>query len=40
MEKIESFKINLNDKYIEKDVYIAYSDINYDVMFGCDLLGG
>ena len=38
--KIESFKINLNDKYIEKDVYIAYSDINYDVMFGCDLLGG
>lgn len=38
--KIESFKINLNNKYIEKDVYIAYSDINYDVMFGYELLGG
>lgn len=37
---VDSFMIKINNKYIKKDVYIAYSDIAYDVMFGSDLLGG
>ena len=36
--KIDSFKIKVNNKFIEKDVYIAYSNISYDVMFGSALL--
>ena len=36
--KIDSFKIKVNNKFIKKDVYIAYSNISYDVMFGSALL--
>lgn len=38
--KVESFQIKINNTYYKKDVFIAYSDINYDVMFGYILLGG
>lgn len=38
--KLNSFKICVNNKYIKKDVYISYSDISYDCLFGCDLIGG
>lgn len=38
--EVESFKIKINNKYIKKDVYIAYGDIAFNVMFGSSLLGG
>lgn len=38
--EVESFKIKINNKYIKKDVYIAYGDIAFSVMFGSNLLGG
>ena len=38
--EVDSFKIKINNKYIEKDVYIAYGDIAFNVMFGSNLLGG
>ena len=28
------------NKYVKKDVYIAYGDIAFNVMFGTNLLGG
>lgn len=38
--KIDCLRIKINEKYIKKDVYISYSDISWDVLFGSDLLGG
>ena len=29
-----------NKKYLKRDVYIAFSDIKFDVLFGDELLGG
>lgn len=37
---VDSFKIKVNKKYIRKDVYIAFSNINTSCMFGLYLLGG
>ncbi len=37
---VKSFKIKIKNKYIEKDVYLAYGDIAFNVMFGSNLLGG
>ena len=38
--EVDSFKIKIKNKYVKKDVYIAYGDIAFNVMFGTDLLGG
>lgn len=38
--EVESFKIEINGKYIKKDIYLAYGDISFSIMFGLDLLGG
>ncbi len=38
--KVKSFKIKIKNKYIAKDVYLAYGDIAFNVMFGSNLLGG
>lgn len=38
--EVKSFKIKINNKYVKKDVYIAYGDIAFNVMFGSELLGG
>ncbi len=38
--KVKSFKIKIKNKYIKKDVYLAYGDIVFNVMFGSNLLGG
>lgn len=38
--EVKSFKIKIKNKYIQKDVYIAYGDIAFNVMFGSNLLGG
>ncbi|MDE5566545.1 MAG: sigma-E processing peptidase SpoIIGA [Anaeroplasmataceae bacterium] len=37
---VKSFKIKIKNKYIKKDVYLAYGDIAFNVMFGSNLLGG
>jgi hypothetical protein len=37
---IDVFKVKIKNRYITKDVYISFVDINYDVMFGIDILGG
>lgn len=37
---IESFKIKINNKYIVKDVYIAFTNLHTSCMFGINLLGG
>lgn len=37
---VKSFKIKIKNKYVKKDVYIAYGDIAFNVMFGSNLLGG
>ncbi len=37
---VKSFKIKIKNKYVEKDVYLAYGDIAFNVMFGSNLLGG
>ena len=37
---VDDFKIRINDRLVSKDVYIAYGNIKYDIMFGLDLLGG
>lgn len=38
--EIKEFKIKINNKYIKRDVYIAFADINYMAMFGINVLGG
>lgn len=38
--KVKCFKIKIKNKYVEKDVYLAYGDIAFNVMFGSNLLGG
>lgn len=38
--EVECFKIKIKNKYVKKDVYIAYGDIAFNVMFGTNLLGG
>lgn len=38
--EINEFKIKIKNKYIKKDVYIAFADINHMAMFGLNLLGG
>ncbi len=38
--EVKSFKIKIKNKYVSKDVYIAYGDIAFNVMFGSNLLGG
>ena len=38
--EVKSFKIKIKNKYVKKDVYLAYGDIAFNVMFGSNLLGG
>lgn len=38
--KIDYFGIKRGKKYYEKKVYVAWSEIHYDVMFGLDILEG
>lgn len=38
--KVKCFKIKIKNKYVKKDVYLAYGDIAFNVMFGSNLLGG
>lgn len=38
--QVKSFKIKIKNKYVKKDVYLAYGDIAFNVMFGTNLLGG
>ena len=38
--KVNGFKIKINEKYIEKDVYISFTDLRWDALFGEALLGG
>lgn len=38
--EVDSFLIKINKKYIKKDVYLAYGDISFMVLFGLDILGG
>lgn len=37
---VKSFRIKIKNKYVKKDVYLAYGDIAFNVMFGSNLLGG
>lgn len=38
--EVKSFKIKIKNKFVKKDVYLAYGDIAFNVMFGSNLLGG
>lgn len=38
--KVDKFQLLINGSYYEKDVYLSYADINYQMMFGLALLGG
>ncbi|MGM9969398.1 MAG: sigma-E processing peptidase SpoIIGA [Anaeroplasma sp.] len=38
--QVDKFFIYNNGRYIKKDVYIAYGDIAFDLMFGLNILGG
>ena len=38
--KVDKFQLMINGSYYEKDVYLSYADINYQMMFGLALLGG
>ena len=38
--KIDSLAIKIKGKYVKKDVYISFSEIKWDVLFGLTLLGG
>lgn len=38
--KVKNFKIKIKNKYVKRDVYLAYGDIAFNVMFGSNLLGG
>lgn len=38
--EVKEFKIKIKNKYVKRDVYIAYADISHMVMFGLNILGG
>lgn len=38
--EVKEFKIKIKNKYVKRDVYVAYADISYMVMFGLNILGG
>ncbi len=38
--KVDEFYIKEGKRYIKKDVYIAYSSLSFDAMFGPSLIGG
>lgn len=38
--EVKSFKIKIKNKYVQRDVYLAFGDIAFNVMFGSNLLGG
>ena len=38
--EVDLFEIKINNKYQKKDVYLAYGNISFMVMFGLDILGG
>ncbi len=38
--EVKEFKIKIKNKYVKKDVYLAYADISCMVMFGLNILGG
>lgn len=38
--EVKEFKIKIKNKYVKRDVYLAYADISYMVMFGLNILGG
>lgn len=38
--EVKEFKIKIKNKFIKRDVYIAFADINHMAMFGLNILGG
>lgn len=38
--EVKEFKIKIKNKYVKKEVYLAYADISCMVMFGLNILGG
>ncbi|MCI5582941.1 MAG: sigma-E processing peptidase SpoIIGA [Anaeroplasma sp.] len=38
--KVNAFLIKVNKRYVKKDVYIAFTNMNHMAMFGLNLLGG
>ncbi len=38
--KVDKFQIMINGIYQDRDVYLSYADISYNMMFGLALLGG
>ncbi len=38
--EVKEFKIKIKNKYVKRDVYLAYADISCMVMFGLNILGG
>lgn len=38
--EVKEFRIKIKNKYVKRDVYLAYADISCMVMFGLNILGG
>ncbi len=38
--EVKEFKIKIKNKFVKRDVYLAYADISCMVMFGLNILGG
>ncbi len=38
--EVKNFYILINNKYVKKEVYVSFSKLHYDAMFGVLLLGG